>query len=338
MVSMRLLVLGGTAWLGGEVVRAALVRGDEVACLARGTSDVPVGALLVRADRDDPQCYSALEGHFDAAIDLTRDPTHARGAVSALRDRVPHWVFVSTCSVYADDATPGQDESGPLLPALTGAYTMERYGEAKVACEEAVLSSYGIEHAMIARAGLITGPGDHSDRTGYWPLRFAHPASDDGAVLVPDAPDAAVQLIDVRDLATWLVDGAAHRTSGVFNAMAQHVPLPEYLDTARQVAGHTGRVVPVDQEWIAARDIAPWSGPRSFPIWLPQPDFAGFSTRRVDAALGAGLRPRLLAESIRDTLKWELRGGPGRQRRAGLSPGDERELLAEFGDRRGTRR
>ncbi|NNG40995.1 NAD-dependent epimerase/dehydratase family protein [Flexivirga sp. ID2601S] len=318
---MRLLVLGGTGWLGGEIVRAALARGYEVVCLARGTSDVPAGATLVRADRDDPEAYSALDGHeasagFDAAIDLTRDPEHARGAVGALRDRVPHWVFVSTCSVYADDATPGQDESGPLLPALTGAYTMERYGEAKVACEEAVLSSYGIEHAMIARSGLITGPGDHSDRTGYWPLRFAHPASDDGAVLVPDAPDAAVQLIDARDLAAWLVDGAAHRTAGVFNAMAQHVPLPEYLDTARQVAGHAGAVVPVDQAWIAAHDIAPWSGPRSFPIWLPQPEYAGFATRRVDAALGAGLRPRPLADSIHDTLAWcrpvrAAGGGPG---------------------------
>ncbi|RNI24885.1 NAD-dependent epimerase/dehydratase family protein [Flexivirga caeni] len=324
---MRFLVLGGTAWLGGEIVRAALARDHEVVCMARGTRPVPEGAELVAGDRDDPQAYSALTGDFDAAIDVTSRPAHARGAVDALRDQVARWAFVSTCSVYAQDDRPGQDESAPLLPAWTGEFEIEKYGECKVACEEAVLAAYG-DRALIARPGLITGPGDASDRTGYWPLRFAHPATEDGAVLVPDAPDASVQLIDARDLAQWLVESVERGVGGVFTTASEHRSLTDYLALARSVAGHAGPVVAVDQDWIERHQIAPWAGDRSFPLWLPQPEYAGFATRIPAAARAAGLRTRPLEDSIRDTLAWELRTGPGRTRRAGLSPADERELIA----------
>jgi len=325
---MRLLVLGGTGWLGGEIVRVALGRGHDVVCMARGARPVPDGAELIAADRDDPQSYSALPGDFDAALDTTVQPQHARGAVTALHDRVTRWTLVSTSSVYAQDDVPGQDEAAPLLPAWDGPFELERYGEGKVGCEQAVLAAYGRD-ALIARPGLITGPGDRSDRTGYWPLRFAHPAAVDGSVLVPESPGAAVQLIDVRDLARWLVEATEHATTGVFNATTEHVSFAEYLTTAQQVAGFAGRTVGVDQGWIAAHDIAPWAGDRSFPLWLPQPDYAGFATRSPAAARAAGLRTRPLADSIRDTLAWELQAGPGRARQAGLSPADEIALLAE---------
>jgi len=324
---MRVLVLGGTGWLGGEIVRAALGRGHEVVCMARGSRPVPLGAALIAADRDDPQAYSALPGLFDAALELTSRPDHAQEAVTALRGRVRRWALVSTCSVYAQDDIPAQDEAAPLLPAWEGPFELEKYGECKVACERAVLTAY--DDALIARPGLITGPGDRSDRTGYWPLRFAHPADAEGAVLVPDSAGASVQLIDVRDLARWLVESVERGTPGVFNTTTEHVPFAEYLALAGQVAGHTGELVAVDQDWIAAHGIAPWAGDRSFPLWLPQPDYAGFATRSPAAARAAGLRTRPLADSIRDTLAWELQAGPGRARRAGLSPADELTLLAE---------
>lgn len=324
---MRLLVLGGTAWLGGEIVRAALDDGHDVVCMARGERPAPDGANLVAADRDDPQAYSALAGVFDAAIDVTMIPTHAKGAVTALRDRVGHWSLVSSCSVYAEHDLPGQDESAPLLSPWDGPFSIEKYGEAKVACEEAVLSAYD-NRALIARPGLITGPGDHSDRTGYWPLRFAHPATDDGSVLMPDAPDASVQLIDARDLAAWLVSSAQRGTTGVFNTTTEPVPFGDYIALSRDVTGHTGEVVSVDQQWISTHGIAPWAGDRSFPLWLPQPEYAGFATRSAAAARAAGLETRPLDESIRDTLGWELEAGPGRVRKAGLSPADERDLIA----------
>ncbi|WP_188837658.1 NAD-dependent epimerase/dehydratase family protein [Flexivirga endophytica] len=325
---MRLLVLGGTAWLGGEIVRAALDQGYEVVCMARGERPAPSGVTLVAADRDDPQSYSALDGDFDAAIDVTMVPAHAQGAVTALRDRVNRWALVSTCSVYAEDDLPGQDESARLLEPYEGPFDVEKYGECKVACEQAVLAAYG-DNALIARPGLITGPGDHSDRTGYWPLRFAHPITDDGTVLVPDAPDSSVQLIDARDLAGWLVEATERGTGGVFNATTEHIALSEYLSLAREVAGHDGDLVAVDQEWITEHEIAPWAGERSLPLWLPQPEYAGFATRSPAAARVAGLRTRALEESIRDTLAWEIQAGPGRTRKAGLSPADERALIAE---------
>lgn len=325
---MRLLVLGGTAWLGGEIVQAALGRGHEVTCLARGSAPAPAGASLVNADRDDPQCYSALDGSFDAAIDLTRVPAHAQGAVRALHDRVGHWSLVSTCSVYAQDDVPGQDESAPLLEAFDGPFEPAKYGECKVACEGAVLAAYG-QGALISRPGLVTGPGDHSDRTGYWPLRFAHPATDDDTVLVPETPGATVQLIDARDLAAWHVESAERGIGGILNATTEHVPLGEYLATAREVAGHTGELVSVDQDWLTAHEVQPWAGERSLPLWLPQPEYAGFAARSAAAARAAGLRTRPLAESIRDTLAWELQAGPGRPRKAGLSAADERALIAE---------
>ncbi|HWC22438.1 MAG TPA: NAD-dependent epimerase/dehydratase family protein [Flexivirga sp.] len=324
---MRLLVLGGTAWLGGEIVSAALQQGHDVVCMARGERPAPDGATLVAANRDDPESYSALGGTFDAAIDVTMVPAHAKGAVTALRHRVTDWALVSTCSVYAQEDMPGQDESAPLLAPYDGPFEAEKYGECKVACEQAVLAAYG-DNALVARPGLITGPGDHSDRTGYWPLRFAHPVTDDGSVLVPDAPDTSVQLIDARDLARWLVVATERGTGGVFNTTTEHVPLSDYLALAREVAGYDGEVVAVDQQWITDHNIQPWAGERSLPLWLPQPEYAGFATRSVAAARAAGLETRPLEESIRDTLAWELRTGPGRPRRAGLSPTDERDLIA----------
>lgn len=134
--------------------------------------------------------------------------------------------------------------------------SMETYGEAKVACEQHVRRSFGDDRTLIARAGLIGGPGDTFDRTGYWPLRFARPAMADGSVLVPDVP-LPTQVIDARDLAAWLVESAERGVHGVFNAVGETMPLAEHLAAARKVAGHSGPLVPVDQDWLPAHDVTP---------------------------------------------------------------------------------
>jgi len=135
------------------------------------------------------------------------------------------------------------------------------------------------------------------------------------------------QVIDVRDLASWLVDAGERRPSGAFNVVGETIPLPAHLALAREVAGHTGPVVAASQDWLAAHDVQPWMGERSLPLWLPMPEYAGFSSRDGSAARAAGLTARPLAETLADTLAWELGRNPQRPRLAGLSDPDERRLL-----------
>jgi nucleoside-diphosphate-sugar epimerase len=328
---MRLLVLGGTAWLGGYLATMAVESGHQVTCLARGESGpVPRGADFQRADRDDPDAYrDVARDEWDVVVDVSRQPGQVRSATAALADRAASFQFVSSASVYADDSRPGDDESAAVLPALAADVmeTMETYGQAKVACEQHVLNAFGPDRSLIARAGLIGGPGDISDRTGYWPLRFTRPTASDGSVLVPDAPDLMTQVIDVRDVAQWLIEAGEDGVSGVFNVVGETLSLPEHLAIAREVAGHRGSVVPVGQEWLLAHEVSPWMGARSLPLWLPLPEYAGLSCRDGSAARGAGLVSRALAETLADTLAWELTRDPRRTRRAGLSDDDERRLL-----------
>lgn len=330
---MRLLVLGGTAWLGGQVAQAAVSRGDEVTCLARGASgSLPAGIRWVRADRTQPDAYRAVVGQdWDVVLDVSRQPGQVRGAVAALAGRTSHWVFVSSGNVYADHSTPGGDETGRLLPSFQGEVmeSMETYGQAKVACEQHVLAAMGADRALIARVGLIGGPGDLFDRSGYWPLRFARPARSDGAVLVPEAPALPVQVIDVRDLAVWLVEAGARRTGGVMNAAGATMLFPEHLAMARSVAGHTGPVVRAPAGWLHDQQVEPWMGERSLPLWLTDRDWQGLNALDSNRAKTAGLVTRPLHQTLADTLAWELARAPG-PRRAGLADQDECALLDQL--------
>ena len=320
---MRLLVLGGTVFLGAAVVRSALASGHEVVCLTRGENGaVPDGAAWVRGDRDAPDGLAAVRDEaWDAVVDVSRAPGQVRRAVRELR--ADHYVFVSTGSVYADTATPGLAEDGPLLPALRGEamVDMSEYGPAKVACEEAVLAVAG-ERATLVRAGLIGGDGDDSGRSGYWPWRMAHPAGDDGRVLVPHAPGLPVQLVDVADLADWTEHCALERVVGAYNAVGDPVPFAAALEAAQEAAGVRRELVARDTAWLLAHDVAPWVGPDSLPLWLEDPDWSGFPARSNAAALAQGLVLRPLVETLRAALAHHERAGV--PPRSGL--GDEREL------------
>ena len=327
---MRILVLGGTAWLGGTVARAALDAGHDVTCLARGVS-VPEGAELVRADRDHLDAYDAVADRaWDGVVDVARQPRHVRGAVRALADRTGRWVFVSTGNVYADHATIDADESAALLDPLSGDMdTMEEYGAAKAACEAAVRKACG-DRAVIARAGLIGGPGDESGRSTYWPWRFAHPSSAAGAVLVPDSTIAS-SVIDVRDLARWLVEAAGgEHEPGTYDAIANRCTLAEHLAAARAVAGHTGRVVAAPDAWLAEHGVEEWAGPRSLPLWLHDPEWLGFAARSGAKIAAAGLDPRPLAHTLADALAWEESRSTSGPHGAGLTDEEERALLADL--------
>lgn len=332
---MRILVLGGTSWLGGEVARVGLERDHEVTCLARGESgQVPAGATLVPADRREETAYDRVRYQdWSGVVDVSWQPGFVRGAVRALADRTATWAYVSSCSVYARHDTIGATESAPLLPALEGQdSTMETYGEAKVACERIVLDGVGAERAVIARSGLIGGPGDHTGRTGYWPLRFARPSTTDGTVLVPAEQNTFTQVVDVRDLALWLVKCIENSVTGTYNVSGPAIRLSEHLANARAVAGHTGPLVEVDNAWLVAHDVDEWAGPRSLPLWLHAEGWEGFAARNTDAALAAGLLYRPLEETLTDVLAWEVAHSDVGPRRAGLTPADERELIAAARD------
>ena len=335
---MRLLVLGGTAWLGQTVAAAAHAAGDDVACLARGEAGaVPAGVTLLRADRDQPDAYDpvAVE-HWDAVIDVSRNPQHVQGAVRALRARAEHWVFVSTGNVYADQITLGGQESAALLEPLPSGEraTPETYGPAKVACERALLTDSGEDRVLIARSGLIGGPGDAFDRSGYWPWRFARPATSDGSVLVPDIPQLTTSMIDVRDLAAFCLLGARERISGVFDTVGELVSFERHLTIARQLAKHEGALVPAAPEWLVAAGVQPWMGERSLPLWLPH-DFVGLTARPGTRARAAGLVTRPIEDTLTDTLTWEQERVQPVPRRAGLSAADERDLLQRLAEERG---
>ena len=327
---MQILVLGGTAFVGRRIASTAAESGHQVTCLARGKSGTfPDGVGQVTADRTQPGAYEqVVDQDWDVVVDVSSQPGQVKNAVTALADRARFYAYVSTCSVYADNATPGQDENGPLLPALEGDLmeNLQAYGQAKVACEQHVWRAFGPEHALIARAGLIAGPGDTSDRTGYWPLRFARPASEDGAVLVPDT-QSATQVIDVRDLADWLLDASSRHIAGIFNTTGATVTLSQHIDAARTVAGHTGPVVLADPQWLIDQGVQEWMGGRSLPLWVADPDWLGFGARNSSKARGAGLRTRPLEQTLSDTLAWELTRDRTEARRAGLTDEDERALL-----------
>jgi nucleoside-diphosphate-sugar epimerase len=323
------LVLGGTSWLGGTVARYARDLGHRVTCLARGTSGAaPDGVELVIGDRDDAAAYAAVASReWDAVVDVARQPLHVRGALAALGARTRHWLFVSTLSVYAEDGTPGQDEDAPLHPAWSGdgLAGIEDYGPAKVACEEAVLEAF--PSALVARAGLIVGYGDRSDRFGYWPARLARAAAGE-EVLVPPLGDPA-QVVDVEDLAAWLVQCAQQGVGGVVNATGPTTTLGEVVAACTEAAGADVRLVEATGAWLAEHGVEPWMGPASLPLWLPLPEYAGFMTRSRERAARRGLVSRPIVESARAALAWERELGLDRTgRHAGLQAARERELLA----------
>jgi nucleoside-diphosphate-sugar epimerase len=316
-----MLVLGGTAWLGRTVTLEALRRGHDVTCLARGSDDPPPGATFVTADRDRDDGLDAVAGQpWDAVVDVTRHPGHARRAVRDVSAR--HRVLVSTGNVYARFDALEQPESSPLRGPLDGDLMtdMEVYGEAKVACESAVRDADGT--ATIVRSGLIGGPGDWSGRTGYWPWRFAHPLGE--RVVVPDELDFPCAIIDVRDLAAWLVTAAEERLDDTFNATGPTMPLSQVLEVAARVSGSTAQPLPVGRDRLAELEVGAWMGPASLPLWIDDADWRGFATMDTSRARAAGLVTRPLEETLRDTLAFEeTRTVP---RRAGLTDDDERRV------------
>lgn len=317
----RVLILGGTAWLGREIARQLLDRGDAVTCLSSGTSGTPpAGAELIVRDRLLPDAYTEVEGQpWDEVIELAYEATLVSGALRALGPTAAHWTLVSSVSVYADDSVPGADESAALVESV-GA---EDYAQAKAAAERLSSQALG-DRLLIIRPGLLAGAGDPSDRFGYWPARFALAGS--GPVLVPGLDELSVQVLEAGDLASWLAAAGARGLTGVFNATGDSHLLREVLELAAEAAGFSGEMITAPEAWLLGRNVRYWSGPRSLPLWLPAAD-AGFALRSNRAFHAEGGEPALLSHTLDRVLQDERDRGLDRPRSSGLSRAEELELL-----------
>ncbi|MFI7416129.1 epimerase [Nonomuraea sp. NPDC049684] len=314
---MRTLVLGGTRFLSREIARQARDRGHEVVCAARGLAgEPPPGVEFVRVDRAEDGGLAPLKGAFDLVVDVARLPSQVRRAVTELAGRAGHYTFVSSCSVYSDATRVSQVLHDPL-PDGADENDPENYGPAKVACEQ-----FLGDGALHVRAGLIVGPEDQSDRFTYWVERLAR----GGPVLAPGSPGDLVQLVDVRDLAAWTLDAARAGLTGPYDGISMPFTRGELLAGIAEGLAVAPELVWAGQEFLTEHEVAPWAGPRSLPLWLPLPEYAGFMARDTSATLAAGLRIRPVADTARDTLAW-LRDSGHEVTRAGLTPTEESTLL-----------
>ncbi|HEX8740031.1 MAG TPA: NAD-dependent epimerase/dehydratase family protein [Casimicrobiaceae bacterium] len=316
---MKLLVLGGTRFLGRHVVEEALSRGHAVTLFSRGRTPVPWPDRVVALEGDrDPRIGSGLTalahaepGVFDAVIDCSGYvPRVVDASARLLAGRTRRYLFVSSVSVYADLSRPGVDERAQVaaLADPTTEDILPNYGALKAACEAIVAGVYG-SRATIVRPGLIVGPFDTTDRFGYWVARFVHPeflGDRDRRAVVPAPPEAPVQFIDVRDLAVFIVDAMERDLAGTFNATSprDRWSMGALIDSLRDVAGAEAPApVWVEEGRLIAAGVEPWVG---LPLWVPasEPDSVGGMALSCARAEAAGLATRELADTIRATADW----------------------------------
>ncbi|MEP6940397.1 MAG: NAD-dependent epimerase/dehydratase family protein [Rudaea sp.] len=343
---LRILILGGTGFIGPHQVRYALARGHKLTLFNRGRhpQEWPGEVEELTGDRDTGDLKALVGRAWDVCIDNpTTLPFWVRDAGKLLAGRVGQYLFVSTVSVYADDAKPGQDERGTTLPyrgrdALAETQDSLKadrgglYGSLKAASErEAKLHFAGA--TTIVRPGLIVGPGDETDRFTYWPVRLAR----GGETLAPGDGADPVQFIDARDLAQWTIRLAERRAFGTFNAFgpARELTMANMLAGTAAATHAAAKLVWVPSDFLAAQKISAWS---DLPVWVPaQGGSAGFARRSNRAAVAAGLSFRSLATTAEETLAW-FRSQPAERQaklRAGLSAERETQALAAWKARRG---
>ncbi len=304
---MRLLVLGGTHFVGRAVVEHALQAGDEVTTLTTGASGPPVdGAEARHADRRDPAALrdALADDVWDAVVDTWAGaPRHVLAAVETLRGRAGHWTYVSSRSVYRPPVLPGVDESAPVVEGDPTSLDADDYAAAKRGGELATLRHDA--PVLLARAGLVLGPYENVGRLPFWLGRVAR----GGRVPVPGPPDLPIQLLDARDLAGWVRRSALRATAGAFNVVSPggRVTMGDVLAACVEVTGSDAELVWLTPEQVERAGVAPWT---ELPLWLPPGhEAAGLHDCDVSAALAAGFTSRPVAETVADTWAWIGREG-----------------------------
>jgi 2'-hydroxyisoflavone reductase len=331
---MKLLILGGTKFLGRHLVESGLSRGHEITLFTRGKTEPDLFPQVehIRGDRDGK--LDGLAGRsWDAVIDTSGYvPRVVRQSAELLKEQVKQYLFVSSVSVYANFAEPGMDEDAPLakLEDETTEDAAAHYGGLKALCEATVRSIFGMDRTIIVRPGLIVGPYDPTDRFTYWPVRMDR----GGAVLAPGTPGRPVQIIDARDLADWMIHLAEQRLSGIYNAVGPQTALSmEELLLACESPSGT-QLEWVDEEFLLKEEVKEW---KELPLWLPASiGWDGFLAVNGKKAQQAGLSCRPVKETARDTLQW-FKSRPDKDLetplKAGMDGEKERSLLQKWGSR-----
>lgn len=333
---MRLLILGGTVFLGRAVTDAALAGGHHVHHLNRGVSSPPDPRVnTLHADRNDVAALvAAVEGlEWDAVIDTSGYlPQAVAKSVAALSARTGSYCFISSISAYAGFPPDGYDETAPLAAApdpLPEAMTPPTYGPLKAACEAVVAKGFGAR-ALVIRPGLIVGPRDPTDRFTWWTARMAL----GGTVLAPGRPGRQVQFIDVRDLADWIIAMLERGATGTFNATGPERPLSmeHLLAASRTVAESDAAIEWVDDAFLVANSVVPW---KEMPLWIPEsdPSLHGFMGASIARARAAGLRFRGLDVTLQATLEWARSRPADHAWKAGLPREREAEVLRMWKER-----
>lgn len=318
---MRILVLGGTQFLGRHVVDAALDRGHDVTLFNRGQTRPELFPDVEKLHGDRDGDLSALAGRsFDAVVDTSGYvPRVVERTIDALGE-IGHYTFVSSVSAYADHSTPcAEDAPVARLTAETEDYRSQAYGPLKALCEDVVRARFPAT-SFIPRPGLIGGPWDPTGRFTYWPQRF----DDGGQVLAPAPADGDTQVIDARDLAAWIVEAAETGLEGTYNAVGAVTPRSELLDACRAVASAESEVVWVDGSFLVEHGVEQWM---ELPMWLHEAEYAAMQSTPRERGLAAGLRTRPLVDTARDTLAWVRSGEAPQDPPAGLARAKERQVL-----------
>lgn len=333
---MRLLVLGGTHHVGRAYVETALALGHEVTTVNRGSIAGPAGVDARVADRTAPGSLASVLGTdtWDAVFDTwSTQPVVVQESARLLADRVPHYGYVSSRSVYTWPIPSGADESAPVVEADPASADGEDYPSAKRGGELAVLEAFA-DRSLLARAGLILGPYEIVGRLPWWLGRLAR----GGQVPAPGPQDRPLQYIDARDLAGWMIRAAEAGTTGIYDAVSSpgHTTIGELLDACLRFAGSASGVelVWVTPEQVEAADVSGWT---ELPIWVPPTgELAALHDGDTSAAAAAGLVCRPIADTVADTWAWlQAEGWPeprsGRAGQLGTTAEQEAALLAPAG-------
>lgn len=342
---MKILIIGGTKFVGRYLVMAALARNHEVTLFNRGKHSSAGMPEVEQIHGDRNSNLEKLKNrHWDAVIDTCGYlPQTVKASAEALKDNAENYIFISSISAYADFSKTDFDENAPLARLteeqqkkvaeidpkgeLTGKILGAEYGALKALCEQEAENAMP-GRVLIVRPGLIAGSFDPTDRFTYWVMRVA----DGGEVLAPGNPNQAVQFIDVCDLSEWMLRLIERKETGVFNANSKpgELTFGSMLEEIKNVSGSDAEFTWVSEKFLLAEKVQPWG---EMPLWLPEesaPEIKGHAFVNIDKALAAGLRLRPLKETIRDVLAWRRENFESGEMKAGISRERERELLRKW--------